>query len=333
MSDIVATYSEETDDLEQLLSEIDGGYKVTFTRKDPPWAEGQLGTIEFSPKDTISVDWIRNRFGGGLFSLKIKQPNGKYITHRTITISERPKNRQGMEIWPGPDGVPLTKEEKDIRPEPTSSPQNDVMIATLKEIMMAQSEQAKMTQDLLLKRVASLEEALVEKANTPQPAAPVLPPHYDPNQQLKTTLETMKMIEELKQSVSQADTDTDENPFLTKMMDKMIEKLTEEKPTAQTQAGPPPLPQRNEPSDLELAQMVKDRLRTMDPQTKEYLLGEVFDEDDEDEDETFVTSENDPRQKLDSNLDSLLSEEDQLTLNEANEAADHEIIAQQNDSP
>ena len=317
MSEIVATYEDQSDDLEQLLSEIEGGYRVTLARKDPPWAQGQLGTVEFSKTDTISVDWLRSRYGGGLFTLKIKHPDGKYITHRTIQINERPKNRNGIEIYPGTDGVPVTKDEISKQPE---QPKNDMLITTMREIMNAQAAQSKATQELLLARVSSLEDSLTKKNNSPQ-----IPANYDPNQQLKSTLETMKMIEELKENVQSTDGAEElENPFMSKIIEKLIDKF-DDKPASQAQQGSPPLPDRTEPTNMELVNLVKTRLRGMDPAEKEFMVSQVL-QDYEEEDEI----EDPPRQENNLDVDSLLSGEDQEQLDEANGSESHNA---QDDSP
>ena len=327
MSDIIATYEQTIDDLETLLSELDGGYKVTITRKEPPWAEEQLGTIDFSPGEAISTDWIRNRYGGGSFSLRIKDANGKHKGHRAVRINERPKNRYGVEIYPGPDGVPITKDEQNSKPQP---PAVDPMIIALKEIMQAQAQNARATQDLLLKRIESLERAVVSSNQNQNPVQAQHLQPYDPQSQLKTTLETMKMIEELKENVKGNDPDElDENPFFSKVMEKMLDKLTDDKQTAPAPPGSPPLPPRTEPNNLELAQMVKSRLAGMDPEERDYLMSTVFG-DEEDDFEEIDEEPIDTGQEDNPDLDSLLSGEDQQQLKEA---ATNETPAPGNDSP
>jgi hypothetical protein len=311
MNEIIATYEEPTDDLETLVSELEGGFKVTILRKEPPWAEEALGTVDFSPGESISIDWVRNRYGGGVYSLRIKQPDGKHKMHRTVKINERPKNRYGIEIYPGPDGVPLTKEE--LQKAPAEKPGIDPMVTVFKEMMLAQAEHAKTVQENLMKRIESLE----KNANRQATPAPAPVPLFDPQQQIRTTLETMRMMEELKESVRGNEAKAEEeNPMLSKIMEKMIDRLTQDAPQPSPQPQQhkaPPLPPRGEPSNLELAQLVRSRLDTMDPDEKDFLLSEVFGEEEEDEMEEM---ENDTGQHDLPEVESLLSGEDRGILNE-----------------
>lgn len=339
MSELVATYEDQTDDLEQLLSEIDGGYKVTIARKEPPWAAGQLGTTEFDKTDTISIDWIRSRYGGGLFTLKIKYPDGKYITHRTVVINERPKNRNGIEIYPGTDGVPITKDElPNANPPPPQ--QDNTMLLAMKEIMAAQAQQAKATQEMLAQRVASLETLFMQSMTNAQ-TQPQPNPHpqsnYDPNAQLKSTLETFKMIEELKENVKSEETDDFDSPLLSKAIDKIIDKFTDNtQPQQQQQQGTQPLPPRTEPNNMELARMAKERMAAMDEDERQYLINYLMEEEEEDDPEyeeqatsgeqnpIEVTEEIDPSpgQQDNEQVNSLLSGGDKAMLNDSSQPAD-----------
>lgn len=312
MNETMVTYSDQDDDLEQLLSDLEGGYRVTFLRKEPPWAEENLGTVDFSGEDTISPDWIRNRFGGGIFAIKIKEPNGKYITHRTITIKERPKNRQGLEIWPGADGVPITKIDMD-KSEPKQQAQNanDPMVAAMQTMMDSQAKQSEMMQKMLIGRVSSLENSLTQKIN--EPVATGVPVNYDPNQQLKTTLETMAMIEKLKENVTQNQPerdDDDEIPYFGAILEKLIEKVTEPKP----QQGNPQLQGAPQLDNVQLAQLVKQRMAGMPQNERQALIQQVAGDDIEweEEDEELETGHNNTVE-----LNSMLTDEDKEQLDES----------------
>jgi len=134
------------------------------------------------------------------------------------------------------------------------------------------------------------------------------------------------MMEELRESLAGNPemTDDAENPLLSKVMDKMIDKLTAEQPQNDQQApqqqahhGAPPLPPRGEPSNLELAQLVKKRLDTMDPDEKDFLMDQVFGE--EEEMEEIEENQNDAGQGDLPEVESLLSGEDRGILNENSE--------------
>ncbi len=201
----------------------------------------------------------------------------------------------------------------------------------LKEILQAQADNNKALTAMLLGRVQTLEGLLTQKIADPAPVQQTNVPIYDPNVQLRNTLETFKMIEELKENMKGEEITDEENPLMSKVMEKLIDKFTEDKPQPQAQhIGATPLPQRQEPSNLELAQMVKQRMHDMDPEEREYLINHVMSEEPEYEEEPELVEEPDPPhivevpaeldpspgQDQNEQVDSLLSGGDKEIMNE-----------------
>lgn len=308
-NEIEVRYTDPEADLNNLFAEMTEGFKVSIRRIEPEWCKGNVGTFEFDPSEPISVEWIEKRFGGTKYHVQVKTPDNQFTGSRTIMIPETPK-KNGMELMPGPHGAPILAAQGVVKQQPAQ--ENKETITVLEKMLQLQHQQNEALQKMLLDRVAKLETLLTTRIETPAPQAqPVQTqqvPFYDPSVQLKSTLETFKMMEELRSSLRGAEQETEpENPLLTKMMDKMIERLTEEKPAAASQ-GSPPLPPRTEPSNIELANLVKSRLRTMSQDEKDFILNDVFEEE---ETEDFDNGQ-DEVDRVD-----LLSGEDQAELEEA----------------
>lgn len=314
MEAIEAKFKDPEAALEMLLSELQEGYKVQIKRIEPDWCNGVLGTFDFDPLEPISSEWIKRKFGGRKLQIKILAPNNEYAGARTVTFPDSPRDN-GADIIPGPHGSPIFASQ--AQPEPRQN-EDTSMVKMLEKILMVQQTQAKAMQDTLLSRVDSLEKLLAEKVNQPQNNGQQQgqPPfHYDPNAQLKSTLETMKMIEELKENVTAGNPPDEENPMISKIMDKMIEKLTDDKP-AQVAQGSPPLPERAEPTNTELVNLVKTRLQGMDPAERQFMVSQVLQDQEDYEEEDEIDDL--PRQQESTDVDSLLSGEDQEQLVEAN---------------
>ena len=323
MEAIEAKFSDPSEDLEKMFSEMSEGYRVQIKRVEPEWCNGIVGTFEFDPTEPISTKWIAKRFGGRKLQIKILTPDGKYSGARTLTFPYAPKE-DGQELIPGPHGAPILASQAKVEAPP---PQEMGLVSALEKIMTAQSQNNQALQGMLLDRVAGLEKLLTQKIetnNNGQQQQQIEP--QDPQAQMKSTLETFKMMEELRESLAGNPemTDDAENPLLSKVMDKMIDKLTAEQPQNDQQApqqqahhGAPPLPPRGEPSNLELAQLVKNRLATMDPDEKDFLMDQVFGE--EEEMEEIEENQNDAGQGDLPEVESLLSGEDRGILNENSE--------------
>jgi hypothetical protein len=82
---------EKSVDLEQLLAELGGGIRMTIHRLEPLWCDGYLGTLEVSDDDAISLDNLRELFGGRKLKCKILDDKGKIIAVRTAKFPDPPR--------------------------------------------------------------------------------------------------------------------------------------------------------------------------------------------------------------------------------------------------
>lgn len=333
-SKIIDVYSEKEaeEDLNNLFSEMTEGYKVQIRRIEPEWCDGLLGTFEWDASEPISMDWVERKFGGRKLKITILGIKNEYRRTRTIKLASEPR-RDGKPLIQGDHGYPILADSPEARrmhiAEPQSSQnqnqgQNGVLDA-MKSFFELQATQNATIQNTLVARVQHLETLLTQKVTEPQAqvqtSQPGQPgqPFYDPTQQLRTTLETMKMIDELRDSVRQGDTD-ETGELWDKVIDKVVNKFMDEKPKQAAQqpspqAGQLPAPQKPPLSDLELMAAVKNRLDKMPEQKRDELIeqfmGDYYDDDDDDTGQP----ETEPIKS------DLLTEEDKNELNEQENAS------------
>ena len=65
-------------------------FKVTVRRTEPENYAGYLDTIDVHDPEDISLNTLIESYGGGKYSLRIKDPRGRYIAHRTLQICGPP---------------------------------------------------------------------------------------------------------------------------------------------------------------------------------------------------------------------------------------------------
>ena len=310
---IEAVFDDPEAELDLLLAEVPAGYKIQIKRLEPEWCNGIVGTFDINDGETISPEWITKRFGGRKFQIKILDANSRYKRVRIVSFPDVPK-RDGKPLVEGPSGPILASEAiAAIAPQ-----QDNPMIGVLEKILAGQTAQANQMQTMLLGRVQGLETILTQKLTEPAAAAVPALPAPDPQSQLRQTLETVRAIEELKGVMGGGEViegDEAANPLYNTIVEKLVEKFTAE-PQQQSQQQPqqqrpqkyppgyvPPPLQQQEPSDLELAEMVKQRLKTIPDEQRELLLSHVLDDD---EPETPSIAGQDDLEEL----ESLLTEED-----------------------
>ena len=95
-------------DIERVMSQLGEGFKLAVIRKEPVWCDGTLITEEIDPNEPISIENIRQRWGGRRLQLKILNPDGSYLKSTTVSFPD-PHKKEGVEMVVGPDGMPTTK--------------------------------------------------------------------------------------------------------------------------------------------------------------------------------------------------------------------------------
>lgn len=83
-------------EIEHILDGFAGkGYMVSIHRMQPRWCQGFLDTWPL--EEAISLQDIRQEFGGRRFSLKVKRSDGSYVKTLPVWIDDEPK-RDGRPI-------------------------------------------------------------------------------------------------------------------------------------------------------------------------------------------------------------------------------------------
>jgi len=78
-------------ELDEIFTEIPKDFMMKVNRSEPEWCAGYLGTIHFEPDKPFSIDKLKQRFGGGLFVLRIVDEQHKYRGQKTVRIADVPK--------------------------------------------------------------------------------------------------------------------------------------------------------------------------------------------------------------------------------------------------
>lgn len=86
---------EENNDLDMLFSDINQSYTVKVYRHDPEWCAGYVGSFHMGAGKCVSIEEIKNRFGGRRLELVTYDPTrGSIARKKTILIDDMPK-REG----------------------------------------------------------------------------------------------------------------------------------------------------------------------------------------------------------------------------------------------
>jgi hypothetical protein len=334
-------------DLENVLSQIGDGTKLEVFRVFPNFCDGQVGTFEIDPNEPISVDEIRQRWGGRKLRITLRKANGDYILSRHLSFPDPPRE-EGVELVPGPTGSAIridrlnaqtkTTEEKKSEFPLVASSMNDALIKTLID---AQTQQSQSIQNMLVNRLNHLEN-IIEKRSTDHFVGPAQAISQDtkPFDGIRDTIKVIKEMEEIR-AVLQVQTGSagppESSPWsgaIEKMLDFVLER---EKMNAQVKhaqmmavAAPHPLPPANlsalsgaapEISDAQLVDLWQKRLIKLPPEKKAEIMQLVL--GDELEDVISYIPEPDNKDENDSCADNetdlqsdLVSAEDRALLGE-----------------
>lgn len=304
---IDAKYSSPEDRLEEMFSEIPIGDKIQVERVEPEWCAGILGTFEVAPDENISSNWLVKKFGGRKLRIRWLSPKCTYKGMRTVTFPEAPL-KDGAPIQPGPHGSPILCSEAVAQQKPAEKKEDGSM--RILELMLR----------LQIERTNKLEDLLVHKLTSPRieaETAPALTGITSPQDQIKNTMETVEMFNQLKEVFGGSDSPAVESDSLFdspiakdligKLVDRIADVPSQHKQHVQPQHSQPVHAPTAEPTNLELASLVKRRLQTMGEQEKELLLSHVFDSGEEES--RAIAGQTDSGE-----LQSLLTQEDMEQL-------------------
>lgn len=90
-NETIEVYETKNIDLDQILSELGGGIRVVVNRIEPRWCDGYLDTLYVDNDDQLSIEDLRDMFGGRKLSIKVLDSEGKIRARRTIKFPDPPK--------------------------------------------------------------------------------------------------------------------------------------------------------------------------------------------------------------------------------------------------
>ena len=109
-------------------------YRLAVRRVEPKWCARYLGTVYIEEGEELSVDSIRQLYGGGKFYIKIKGPKGRYLGHRTLTICGEPMGHGHPVRIASSAEAPVASEVCSVGNAYAQSEQYDVLVAILKAL-------------------------------------------------------------------------------------------------------------------------------------------------------------------------------------------------------
>jgi len=151
-------YSERAaQELEVILGEMQAGWRVAVERVEPEWASGHVGSHEYDRDEPVSLDWIKAKYGGHKFKVRIYDESGTYKAQRTVKIDDYPR-RNGNRVKKGIDGRAVDpddlqfeqqQQQQQQQPPPPPPPQNSSSMENLLALVMQNNSQV---QQLLIKQ-------------------------------------------------------------------------------------------------------------------------------------------------------------------------------------
>lgn len=128
--------TDEYNDIEDLLAELDGNYKVMIDRIEPEYCKGFIGKYYVGSGSGISLEEIKRRWGGRVFKVRVFDDRGKLSKQRTISIDEEPR-REGRPI--NPDGT--TQRDPQNQTTQNQTPSSDMFTQILNSNLSDQMKQ------------------------------------------------------------------------------------------------------------------------------------------------------------------------------------------------
>lgn len=319
--------NDRSPELENVLSELKPGFKVQIRRVQPLFCDGALTTIEYDPDEPISMEDIRQRFGGRKLNIKILDPNNIYVASKTISFPDPPRD-EGIELIQLPDGNPMRKdryeEQKALTKEAlgefsrtSGSGSGSDHMDLLKTILTLQAEQNKTNLNLMQSRVNHLENLLEGRSSGR--AVETAASGFDG---IKDTVKMIKEMEQLRAVMISQNPASEmaSSPWggaLEKILEFALERERAKMGAAAAARTVPelPRPQKALLPIEELVAQVKQRLANVDPETKREYIAAVLGSDFENEEEEEDEDENSTCEDSSADLDlELLSEEDRAEL-------------------
>ena len=175
--DVLPPRADDAAAIDSFLSGYGRGFQVSIVRTAPVWCAGYLTTL---PMDHgITLNEIRESYGGRRFQLRILTDSGKYVAMRTVLISDIPRD----------DGKPIATLDRGTpeapRANPAAAPSGFGELAgVLRDLMSAQQAASERQHDMLERLISN-------------PAAQVQAAIASPLQQIKELGEVIAAVRDM----------------------------------------------------------------------------------------------------------------------------------------
>lgn len=250
-SDEITVYTTKDVDLDQMLSELGGGVKVTVTRTEPRWCDGYLDTLELDDEDRLSLEDIREMFGGRKLLIKVHAEDGKILARRTVKFPEPPRH----------DGRVIKRDD-----EETAKTGNE-QSALLKLLLEQQQANSQMMLNFM-KEQSDIFRKMIAERSVPPPVE-----SQRPDNGIERSLELIDTIEEIRDRLK----GDDGNPVVSQML-SMAENYFGhiiQNQSKQATNSPPPLPESRSLSDEALISHAAQRFHSM-PVEQQQKAAQLF---------------------------------------------------------
>jgi len=199
---------QERDDLDSIFGDLTTAYTVKVYRNDPDWCSGFLGEFHVGVGRSLSIQEVKNRFGGRVFDLRVYSGVRGGIAKRTTIVIDDVPRRDGLEI--NRDGTTKQKEPANTPKETIESsadPFEEIFSLNAspqlkrKLLMMqmgingfAQPEQPKQDHNERLKGEMQLQQMMMEMQNQArQSSMQMMQQQFEMN---KTMMQTRRELED-----------------------------------------------------------------------------------------------------------------------------------------
>jgi hypothetical protein len=236
-------------DFQRLMEQLAPGWSVSVDRVMPRWCDGHLAFLRCNPDEPISIEMIKELFGGRMLTVVVRDDAGVYRGSRTLKFPGPPRDGEGNEL------TPPRSESAD--PPAQNNFVGEQLAAMGKMFDTMLTNQRAQTTDLIAmmeKRIDS-----IEKSAATAVAAAAAPVEYEPEPQqnpldnIRQLAETMRELEGLRSEMSARNPEAGSQDA--GIMDTMVKEffsLQLEKEKAKIQgmknknsgSPPPPLPER-----------------------------------------------------------------------------------------
>lgn len=228
-----------------LMSQLGLGWTLAIDRILPKWCDGRLETITVNPEEPISIEMIRELYGGRMLHITVRDDLGKYRGHRSLKFPDPPRDGEGRPVlMPPPESAqPAAQNNANV-----VGPM-EAMGKIFETVLKSQKEQNAQMIGLLEKRLESVERKAEAAANIEYESEP----QQNPLDNIKQLAETMRELETLRSDMVARNPEA--GPAETSVIDTMVKEffnLQIEKEKAKLSAmkkqqkePAPDLPQRN----------------------------------------------------------------------------------------